>query len=806
MQTVRPDGPMPARIMIVGEAPGQEEERLGVPFVGASGQELSRMLHEAGIARSECFITNVCRVRPPNNDIENFIALKKKDVTLVHVTMRDKYVLPIVQEGAKMLEFEIEQCKPKVIIACGNVALWALTGAWGVKKWRGSELKHSSGAIVIPIWHPAAVLRMWELRAETVNDLKRAKKVLDKGSIPPDWRFVVRPSFTSVMQILEELKNEAEKEPIWIDFDLETRAGHIACAGLSWSLTDALCIPMMCTERWGGYWNEVEEAEIIFALYKLLTHSNCYVRWQNGLYDAQYTYRHWHFIPNGKQDTMISQHTMFAGLRKALDYQASMYCNWYVYWKDDGKTWTKDIGEDQLWKYNCEDCVRTREVGESELISIQSMGLAEVEAMQQVMFWPVLWAMNKGVRIDEAARSKMALELMTEMNKRENFFSQVLGHPLNPRSPKQMTTLFYKDLKLPVIKTKAKKGIPGHVSCDDKALDVLQAREPLIRPLVKSIREYRSLGVFLSTFVNASLDNDKRMRCSYNICGTETYRLSSSENAFGSGTNLQNIPKGVEAQEPEDLTLPNIRTIFIPDPGFTMFDMDLDRADLQVVVWESGDEELKAALKLGVDMHLLNAYTLAGKSLPPLDELVEGHPRYPDHRIPYKKERQLAKSFIHGTNYGGGARTMAVAAGITVEQADRFQKLYFDKYPGLRKWHERTEKQLRRFRFVENRFGYRRYYFDRIEGLLPEALAWQPQSTVAIYINKIWLRLFENVKEVQTLLQVHDSLVGQFPTHLAEWCMKKMKEEAHQVIIPYDEPLIIPVGIKTSTKSWGDCV
>ncbi len=462
--------------------------------------------------------------------------------------------------------------------------------------------------------------------------------------------------------------------------------------------------------------------------------------------------------------------------------------------------------EEQRWEYNCEDCIRTREIGESLVNTVSILGLQEVEANQQAMFWPVLWAMNKGVRIDETARSKMALELMTEMNKRENFFSQVLGHPLNPRSPKQMTTLFYEDLKLPVIKTRAKKGIPGHVSCDDRALDVLQAREPLIRPLVKGIREYRSLGVFLSTFVNAPLDNDKRMRCSYNICGTETYRLSSSENAFGSGTNLQNIPKGVEAQEPEDLTLPNIRTIFIPDSGFTMFDMDLDRADLQVVVWESGDEELKAALKLGVDMHLLNAYTLAGKSLPPLDELVEGHPRYPDHRIPYKKERQLAKSFIHGTNYGGGARTMATAANITVAQADRFQKLYFGKYPGLRAWHERTEEQLRRFRFVENRFGYRRYYFDRIEGLLPEALAWQPQSTVAIYINKIWKRTFDNVKEVQVLLQVHDSLVGQFPTHLAEWCIKRMKEEAHQVIIPYDEPLIIPVGIKTSTKSWGDCV
>ena len=87
----------------------------------------------------------------------------------------------------------------------------------------------------------------------------------------------------------------------------------------------------------------------------------------------------------------------------------------------------------------------------------------------------------------------------------------------------------------------------------------------------------------------------------------------------------------------EDFRLPNIRRLFVPDPGYTMFDSDLDRADLQVVVWESGEPELKAALKAGVEMHLLNPYTLAGREPPPLEELVESHPKYPDHRIPYKK-------------------------------------------------------------------------------------------------------------------------------------------------------------------------
>lgn len=460
--------------------------------------------------------------------------------------------------------------------------------------------------------------------------------------------------------------------------------------------------------------------------------------------------------------------------------------------------------EDERWAYNCEDCIRTREIGEVTSNTIDQLGLREVEQFQQSLFWPVLKAMQQGVRIDEKARSAFAMELQEEMSKREEYFQAVLGHDLNPRSPLQMTQLFYTDLKIKPVLSRGKKGAPSHVTCDDDALEIIMQREPLTRPLIHAIQEYRSLGVFLSTFVLSKLDYDKRMRCSFNICGTETYRFSSSKNPFESGTNLQNIPKGND-EEGDGLNLPNVRKLFIPDAGYTFFDMDLDRADLQVVVWEANDSELKAALHLGVDMHLLNAYTLAGKELPPLEELVESHNKYPDHRIPFKKERQLAKAFIHGTNYGGGPRTMAVAAGVTVHQADKFQQLYFGKYPGLKAWHERTLDQLTKYRFVQNAFGYRRYYFDRTDGLLPEALAWIPQSTVANVIDRAWVNIANNLPEVAILLQVHDSLAGQFRTTHKSTLLPLIKSYA-QITVPYEDPLIIPVGIKTSEKSWGDCV
>lgn len=777
MTPIRPAGPCPARIMIVGEAPGESEERAGTPFVGVSGMELDRMLHEAGILRSEAFVTNVCRFRPPKNDIGAWFNLKGKARLAVKCApYRSVWMTQPVAEGCDLLERELELVQPNVIIALGNVAMWALTGKLGITKWRGSELRHHSGAWVVPTFHPSAILRQWSWRAAAVRDLRRAAgHISSREFVVPSWNVLTRPTLPQVLEWLNPLFFELDRGPVEISFDLETRAGHIACAGLSIAGDRALSIPFMCVENPEGYWPREEEAAILWLLQRVLCHPNARVVGQNLLYDFQYTWRWWAFVPRLGQDTMLSHHVAFAGLPKALDFQASLYCKHYVYWKDDGKEWNPKVGEDQLWAYNAEDCIRTLECAHATRSACASLGLSEIEAFQHELFLATLEMMNRGIRIDTSQKAVLSLELATELASRETWFESVLGYRLNPRSPLQMHNLFYSDLGQRVVLNRK----TGQPTLDDDALDLIERREPLLSPLVRRIREHRSLGVFRSTFVEARLDSDGRMRCSFNVCGTETFRFSSSKNAFGSGMNLENIPKGTVALEPDDLELPNVRRLFIPDPGFTFFDMDLDRADLQVVVWEAGDEELRQMLREGVDIHSENARVLG-------------------------IDRQSAKIWVHGTNYGGGARTMAINCGISVREAERRRERWFSAHPGIRTWHERVERDLRDRRCVTNRFGYRRFYFDRVEGLLPEALAWIPQSTVACVINRAFVNVWRNLREVQVLNQVHDSLAGQFPSHLGDWAKRRLAEEA-RVVVPYDEPLVIPVGIKTSSKSWGDC-
>lgn len=825
---VRGVGPIPARVMIVGEAPGEKEEEAGVPFVGPSGNLLDRLLGEAGISRAECYVTNVCKVRPPNNYLPAFVAETKAARTTAHSLHRDKWVTREVTEGITELLAEINLVKPNLVICFGNLALWALTGEWGVMKWRGSQMTsdlagHQS-LKVLPSIHPAAVLREWAFRRLVVQDLRRAASHLYAGpwNNRPEWRFVVRPIYDRVLDTFAEINDRLAEGELWLEFDIETRGRghvHIDCIGFSWSDEDAICIPFMARGKPAGYWSPEEEAWIVYSLYKILTHPNARVCWHNGLYDAQIVYHNWHFYPRGAYDTMIGHHSAFSALPKALFFCASMYSPYYRYWKDEGKI-ASDRAEDERWTYNLQDCYYTRQVRLALHASRASLGIEGVDARQQSLFWPVLRAMERGVRIDTKVRDKMAGEVSEALSDREAFLYRILGHQINPASPKQMQTLFYEDLgQRPFLKATEIKGRRVYrPTCDDEALTKIGAREPLLRPLCNAIADIRTLEKLGRDFIMMPLSEDGRMRCSFNIAGDAggksapySYRLSSSKNPFGSGGNLQTIPSEksksmgkFDQRGGMDFEPPNIRRMFVPDAGFTFFDMDLDRADLQVVIWESNDTDLKSAIRLGADLHLFNVYTLDGQDPPPLEELVEGHPRYPDHRGPRRHKREFAKVFCHATNYGGSAKTISEHTGRTVHEVSKAQDKWFGAHPAIKAWHEETARQVEKRRYVENRFGYRWYIFDRTDGILPEALAWVPQSTVGIVINSIWLEFHAHLPEVQVLLQVHDSLAGQVPTHRLPTLLPKMRGLS-KIVVPYEDPLIIPTGIKTSEVSWGDC-
>jgi uracil-DNA glycosylase len=546
--TVPSSGPMDARILIVGEAPGVDEVRLGQPFVGMSGQLLDRMLADAGIARGQCRVTNVCRERPPGNKIEAWVPKTKKAQDEGRAsgwpTVGGRVVHPHIAGGHALLMAELEAVRPTLILALGNTALWALTGLDSVAKWRGSTLETPYG-LVLPTYHPASVLRQWTSKPIVVQDLRRAASSLQRYPHHPRWEFTIRPGMSKVRSTLDRLYNEAEAGPLKLSVDIETRAGHIACLGIAWSDHEAICIPFLCVERPDGYWAEDEEAEIVWLLYRLLTHNNVLSIGQNFIYDSQYILRHWHFVARSVRDTMVAQHVCFPGMPKSLDHIASMYCDYYVYWKDDGKEWDKgaDQDEDKYWAYNCEDCIRTYEADTVLQNVVDRMGLRAPHDFQQSLFGPVLRTMARGVRVDNERRQAMLKELKDHARQLEAEITEMVGYPLNPKSPKQMQAFFYDEMGCAAIRNRKTKSL----SCDDEALEKIAQRESIVRPIVDRIKEYRSCETLASNALKASaIGFDGRIHCSYNITGTITFRFSSSTDAFGSGMNLQNITAGDE--------------------------------------------------------------------------------------------------------------------------------------------------------------------------------------------------------------------------------------------------------------------
>lgn len=240
-----------------------------------------------------------------------------------------------------------------------------------------------------------------------------------------------------------------------------------------------------------------------------------------------------------------------------------------------------------------------------------------------------------------------------------------------------------------------------------------------------------------------------------------------------------------------ELELPNVRKIFVPDPGYTLFDADLSGADAQVVAWEADDEDLKAAFRAGLDVHSKNAEDMFGTAFTRLEGVAR------------KAFRDKSKRAVHATNYLGSARSIAKTNNWTMHEAESFIRRWLSIHPAIARWHKRIERALNETKSVRNVFGFPRVYFERPNQCLPAAIAWIPQSTVALNTYHGAFQLRAVLPEVEFLLQVHDSLVFQIPNRVP-WKYAAIVK-ALRVKTPYADPLYIPWGLAVSEISWGDC-
>lgn len=314
-------------IAVVGEAWGEHEERERAPFCGPSGYELTRMLAEAGIHRADCFLSNTFNLRPRANDIADLCGPRSEAIVGYPYLIKGKYVRSEFQPELDRLARELLDVNPNLIIALGNTALWAMLGTTGISKIRGtlSTSTHTvSGFKVLPTYHPAAVLRQWDLRAVTVLDLLKASR---ERSFPevirPEREIWIEPTLEDLEVFYERYISDCAR----IAVDIESSGQAITCIGFAPSPRVCLVVPFTDRRRArGSYWPTKQDELSAWAFVRMVLQHSSEKIFQNGTFDISFLWRAYGLaVRNPAHDTLLLHHSLQPESPKGLAFLGSVY-------------------------------------------------------------------------------------------------------------------------------------------------------------------------------------------------------------------------------------------------------------------------------------------------------------------------------------------------------------------------------------------------------------------------------------------------------------------------------------------------
>jgi hypothetical protein len=538
---------MPATIIVLIDHPTISDTKRPTPFTSDMYFEFRQWLEMSGFALSDVTFKYVMPSYPPKNDTDEWFTTKGQAAKLGFVRYSDYYVHPSL--AANMTSAKAATEGYSLILTMGDIALLAMTGQLSANKWRGSKLFTESGQRLMPLISLIKANAKFEWKFFIRYDLSQAFRFVTEAQVPPVENFLINPTFNEAVLWLTKLTTGVSRE---IGVDIETRMRYISYISVATSPTEAICIPWVQANAIDPYWTLEEEVYLVRLLNMVMARNTCIG--QNFNYDLQYMIRHWGSVVSEWKDTMIHWHVCNPALPKSLAFIASMTLPYYVFWKDEGGKHIPDPSQvPEYQRYNCKDAAYTLQAW--QLMDTHATPLQrELSAEQHETAYAMLLMVLRGVKQDLKERQKqlsaaMNLRMRVEgdlmqynaafkgdynltKNKSKSFWYQ---------SPTQLAKLLYECWGLPVQYT---RGGVRRPTTDDDALKALGYIEPLFKPIFQLVLEYRSLNVFISTFLEMKLDWDKRLRCSYGVGMAVTFRCTSSADAFDFGGNLQNIPAG----------------------------------------------------------------------------------------------------------------------------------------------------------------------------------------------------------------------------------------------------------------------
>lgn len=658
------NGPVPAEIMIIGEAPGFREDDVAKPFAGRSGQLLRTSLSDAGIDAESCFITNVNKCRPPDNRTP-----KAGEATACR----------------PYLDAELAAVKPRYILLVGNHALKTIKKS-GIMKHRG-EIYQFGDAQVMGTVHPAAVLRNPRYEMLFKTDLNAFARMV-RGEVSSKKTKVYLVQDKKALRAMVKMCMDSKA----IAYDIETNGfnefkenARIATVAVTPRKGVSFVLPVHHPQsRWK------RPQDVLRILGNALLYSDAKLIAHNAKFDDRWLNQFG--IPiHADFDTMVAAHTLDENRLKGLKPLAQILLG--------VDPWSIDIGDKaleiplkKLAIYNGKDTAYTL-----ELYNIFKRDLKREKNRRALrLFKRVMMPTSQtltdverhGLWLDQERLAQRTIETQQKVEKIQRKIYKLAKMELNLNSPKQLAELLFEKLGLPVIETTD----AGAASTKESVLLKLRDKHKI----AELILEYRKWAKWLSTYLvgwAALMDENGRIHPNYKICGTVTGRLSSGKESGdkGRGLNAQQVPRDKF-----------IRSIIGAPDGWVFVEADFSQAELRVAAHYSQDKALLRHYDRDFDVHMATAMKMTGKPAKHIES----------------EERKKAKAVNFGFLFGMGAKKFVDYAldnygvVVTLEEAKAFREAFFDEYSALRPWHDRQRRLARKYKQVASLIGRIRHLPD----------------------------------------------------------------------------------------------
>ena len=529
--------------------------------------------------------------------------------------------------------------------------------------------------------------------------------------------------------------------------------------------------------------DQLTEEQVLGALKPLLEDESKAKLGQNLKYDAHVLMNHGIEMRGIANDTMLMSFVLDSTQRHDMDNMAlRLLGHNTIHFEEIAGKGAKQltfnqVDLEQAGPYAAEDADITLQL--FERLSGELDKQASLQPVYDEIELPLLPVIQRiernGVKVDVDMLQQQSRDLAERMQQvQEEAFSEA-GEEFNLASPKQLGSILFEKLELPVIR-KTPKGQPS------TAEDVLQELADEYS-LPQLILEHRSLSKLKSTYTDKLpeqvCERTGRVHTSYNQTGAATGRLSSTD------PNLQNIP--IRSEEGR-----KIRQAFIAESGNVLIAADYSQIELRIMAHLSEDESLLKAFADGVDVHRATAAEVVGGAL----EDVE------------TEQRRAAKAINFGLIYGMSAFGLAKQLGIGRFEAQDYVDLYFERYPGVKAYMDTTRARAHDDGYVETVFG-RRLYLPEINARNKQrqqyaertAINAPMQGTAADIIKRAMIRvdrvLADSDLDAMVVMQVHDELVIEVPEAQRE-ATSMLLVEHMQSAAELRVPLVVDVGTGTN--------